>query len=85
MSMIMEDDIYKLKRAFEKLWDRVTDLEAKVDELSKGKVVKRTKNQRVKKVLESTKGDLAMARDAARHQGDTEVVEAIEDLMSKVT
>lgn len=78
MGVETENELYQLRVAIERLTVRVRALEQKF-----GRAEVPLK-KRLKVALNSAKNDLALARDRAREQGDTEVVAEIEDLMAKV-
>lgn len=78
MSIELENQVWHLQTAVEDLLVRVKVLEKKFGK--SGPPLKK----RVKAALEAAKNDLALARNRAKEADDIEVVEAIEELMSKV-
>ena len=74
----LEDDVYQLRLLVQQLALRV----AKLEKLLEHKAPPLKK--RVELALTAARNDLAAARDRAKDQGDTELVEALQDLMAKV-
>jgi hypothetical protein len=75
MSLEVENELYQLRTAVQKLSRRVDDLEKR---FSKPKFPLK---KRAQMALFDSDNDLAQARDRARDNEDTELVEYLEKLM----